>query len=64
MPERRFVLEDFIEYLRMLHVSRADYVLIGGHAVALWARRYLAESVTTALGVSLPLMSKESYNGL
>lgn len=59
MPERRFVLEDFIEYLRILHGSRADYVLIGGHAVALWARRYLAESVTMALGVSLPLMSKD-----
>ena len=59
MAERRFVLEDFLEYLRMLGASRADYVIIGGHAVAIWAQRYLAKEATLALGIPLPLLSKD-----
>ena len=58
MPERRYIVDDFIEYLRMLNAARADYALIGGHAVAIWAQRYLPENATQAIGVTLPLLSK------
>ena len=59
MPERRYILDDFIDYLRMLEAQRANYALIGGHAVAIWAQRYLPESTTEAIGVTLPLSPAE-----
>ena len=59
MAERIFKLADFREYLRMLEAARADYVLIGGHAVALWAVRYLPGDECAALGTDMPLLSKD-----
>ena len=59
MAERIFKLADFREYLRMLETARADYSLIGGHAVALWAVRYLPDERCAALGIAMPLLSKD-----
>ena len=59
MAERIFRLADFREYLRMLEAERADYALIGGHAVALWTVRYLPDEQCAALGIDMPLLSKD-----
>ena len=60
MSDRIFKLTDFLEYLRMLEAQRADYALIGGHAVALWTVRYVPDADCAAMGIDSPVAESDS----